>query len=85
MKDPLDLSLIVTDLHLPPSRGVWAVVVGVFARYASHDLSLSVPSPPPDWRDPYFALTTATAHPVTDMDAAVTDIQRFLDKCRLRY
>lgn len=85
MKDPLDLSLIVTDLHLPPSRDVWAVVAGVFARYASHEPSPSVLSSPGDWRDPCFALTTATAHPVTDMDAAVTDIQRFLDKCRLRY
>ena len=83
MKDPLDLSLIVTDLHLPTSRNVWAVVAGVFARYASHELSPSVPSPPGDWRDPYFALTTATAHPVTDMDVAVTDIQRFLDACRI--
>ena len=82
VKDLLDLSLIVTDLQLPPSRDVWAVVAGVFARYASHELSLSVPSPPADWRDPYHALATATGHPVTDMDEAVTDIQRFLDECR---
>lgn len=83
VKDLLDLSLIVTDLQLPPSRDVWAVVAGVFARYASHDLSPSVPSPPPDWRDPYSALATATGHPVTDMNEAVTDIQRFLDACRV--
>ncbi|MCD0164250.1 hypothetical protein [Deinococcus sp. 12RED42] len=38
VKDLLDLSLLVTDLHLPPSRDVWAVEEGMFARYTSHAL-----------------------------------------------
>lgn len=83
VKDLLDLSLIVTDLRLPASRHVWAVLEGVFARYASHDLSPTVPSPPAAWREPYLAMATDIDHPVTDMDDAVSAVQRFLDACRI--
>ena len=76
------LSLIVTELQLPPSREVWGVLAGVFARYASHDLSPVVPDPPGAWRHPYLAMATAIQHPVTDMDEAVRAVQRFLDNCR---
>lgn len=82
VKDLLDLSLIVTELRLPPSREVWAVLEGVFARYASHDLSPIVQDPPADWRGPYQALATDIDHLVMDMDEAVTAVQHFLDACR---
>ncbi|WP_075831051.1 nucleotidyl transferase AbiEii/AbiGii toxin family protein [Deinococcus marmoris] len=84
VKDLLDLSLIVTELQLQPSREVWLVLDGVFTRYASHTLPSVVPDPPADWRGPYQAMATEIDHPVTDMDETVAAVQRFLDACQPR-
>lgn len=78
VKDLLDLSLIVNELRLPPGRGVLDVIQAVFVRYDSHPLSLLVPEPPADWREPYRAMATALDHPVTTLEAARQSVQDFL-------
>lgn len=82
VKDLLDLSLIIGELHLTPSAEVFRLVQAVFDRYGSHSLPDEVPAPPEDWRGPYRALAAGLTHPVTDMDEARDQVQRFLHTCR---
>ena len=78
VKDLLDLSLLLSDPAFPPAQAVAKTVRAVFEHYGTHPVPQVVPLPPRTWQDTYQETAQELQHPVTDMDEAVREIQRFL-------
>lgn len=79
VKDLLDLSLLITELHLQPGPQLAHVLRAVFAHYATHSLPQPLPLPPADWQLPFQAMAQSLDHPITDMTQALNGVQAVLD------
>lgn len=79
VKDLLDLSLLITELHLQPSPQLAHVLRAVFAHYGTHPLPQPLPLPPADWQLPFQVMAQSLEHPITDMTQALDVVQAVLD------
>ncbi len=77
VKDLVDLALIATASSLDAS-GLRTALETTFNRRAGHDLPISLPRPPADWRVPYGRMARTVGIDI-DLDAGFESAARVLD------